>query len=790
MKVLLSWLREFCPVEQDAEDLAELLTKMGAKVEGLARPWDGLEGVVVARVLEVRDHPDSSKLCLARVDSGSGEREVVVGVRNITPGDLVPLAAPGARVPALPEPLRAREIRGVRSEGMVCSAHELGVSADHSAILILPPDTPLGADVKAEFGLDDVVFDIEVTPNRPDWLSVRGVAREAAVATGVPLRVRQPVLTEAGEAAADVATIDILDPERCPRYLARLIRGVTVGSSPVQAQARLFASGMRPISNVVDATNYVLLELGHPLHPFDLELLEGRGVIVRRAHQGERLVTLDDVERFLTEDDLVIGDRARAVAIAGVMGSFVAEVSDATRDVLLESAYFEPIGVLRTARRLALKSEASTRFERGADPEAVGQSADRAAELIVAWSGGSLLTGVAEAGKETDRRRLRVRPPRASHLIGYPVSTEDVLDVFGRLEMNASPADGAVEVEIPGYRVDLEREVDLVEEIVRVQGYERVGSEIPAVRQPGGVPETFVLRRRIRDVLVRAGLREIQSYSFSSEADVRLVGEERPVAVANPLAADDAFLRPSLVPGLLRAVGRNVAHGVRGAALFEVGMVFRMGDPVEERERVAVAMAGPASTAFGGERGAFDFFSAKGVVEALLDGLSVLEWGLEARSQPHLHPARSASVIVNDRPAGSLGELHPSLAERLDLPARTAVAEIDVETIRWGSGGGFTYREVPRFPPVRRDLAFVVDSSVPADAIRQEIVASAADLVGSVVLFDVFTGSPVPEGKKSLAYSVDFRAPDRTLTDHEADGAVHRIVGRLAARFGAELRTG
>jgi phenylalanyl-tRNA synthetase beta chain len=547
---------------------------------------------------------------------------------------------------------------------------------------------------------------------------------------------------------------------------------------------------MRPISNVVDATNYTLLERGQPLHPFDLELLEGRGIIVRRAQEGEHLVTLDGVERALTEEDLVIGDRTRSVAIAGVMGSSIAEVSESTRDVLLESAYFEPIGILRTARRLGLKSEASIRFERGADPEAVPGSADRAAELMVAWSGGTVLPGVAEAGKETDRRRLRVRPTRASGLIGYPVSEADTREVFGRLGMTVSAADGAVEVEIPGYRVDLAREVDLVEEIVRVQGYERVGSEVPGVQQPGGVPETFTRRRRIRNVLVRAGLREIQSYSFASDADVRLMGDDRQVRVANPLSADEAFLRTSLVPGLLRALGRNVARGARGASLFEVGTVFRRGDPVEERERVAMAMAGPVSTAFGGESGMFDFFSAKGTVEALFDGLSVLEWRLEGHDRPHLHPARSAAVVVGDRAAGYLGELHPGLAERLDLPPRTAVAELDVVAVQSGSTRGFTLREVPRFPPVRRDLAFVVDSDVPSEAVRGEIEKAGGDLVGSVVLFDLFTGPPVPEGRKSLAFSVDFRALDRTLTDQEADGAVQRIVERLGSRFGAELRTG
>jgi phenylalanyl-tRNA synthetase beta chain len=790
MRVLLSWLREFCPVELEAEQLADVLTMKGAKVEALTRPWEGLEGVVVARVLEVRDHPRSKKLCIARVDSGSVERELVVGVRNMVEGDLVALAAPGARVPILPEPLSAREIRGIRSDGMLCSARELGISADHAAILVLPADLRVGADVKSALGLDDVVLDIEVTPNRPDFLSVLGVAREAAAATGVPLRVHRPILEEVEERAEDAATVDILDLERCPRYLARLISGVTVGPSPIQAQARLFASGMRPLSNVVDATNYALLERGHPLHPFDLDLLHGQGIVVRLAESGERLVTLDDVERVLEDEDLVIGDRARAVAIAGVMGSAVAEVSESTRDVLLESAYFERVGILRTARRLRLSTEASTRFERGADPEAVPTSADRAAELVVAWSGGSVLGGAAEAGKDPDRRRLRVRPERAAWLIGYPVTLAEAKGVFDRLGMESVATEGALEVEIPGYRVDLDREVDLVEEIVRVQGYDRLESELPGIRQPGAVPDSFAFRRRIREILVRTGLREIQSYSFASRQDLELAVDGEAVMVANPLAADDAFLRVSLIPGLLRAMGRNIAHGVRGALLFEVGTVFRKADPVEETERVAWVMAGPASPGFGGEREPLDFFSAKGAVEALFDGLSIARWTLEGETKSFLHPARSTSVAVSGKRAGFLGELHPAVAARLDLPPRTAVAELDVAALRSGAEATVDYREVPRFPPVHRDLAFVVDPATPAGAVREEILSAAGGVADSVVLFDLFTGGSIPEGRKSLAFSVDFRAPDRTLTDEEADEAVGRIVERLAARFGAELRTG
>jgi phenylalanyl-tRNA synthetase beta chain len=791
MKVVLSWLREMCPTDLSAEELADRLTPQGVKVEAIVRPWDRLKGVVVARVLEVRDHPNSDKLCLARVDHGSGQREVVVGVRNMKAGDLAPLAGPGATVPALDQPLEARKIRGVVSEGMLCSPWELGLSTAHTGILILPKDAPLGADFKQAFELDDAVLDIEVKSNRPDLLSVAGVAREAAAATGVPFGYPDSAIPEGDEKAADVASVEIRDLERCPRYLSRIIRTLRIDSSPVQVQARLTASGMRPISNVVDATNYVMLELGQPLHPFDLAYLEGPGIVVRRAGDGERLTTLDDVERVLSADDLLIADLGRAVAIAGVMGSAVAEVSEDTTDVLLESAYFERHGVARTSHRMGLETEASRRFERGTNPEGVPRAADRAARLMHDWAGGSVLAGVVEAGDAPPRRRLTVRPERASLLLGLPVTRDEVHHALERLSMTASDGDGAVEVEIPPYRPDLEREEDLIEEVARIQGYDRIVSTLPGVRQTGGFQPSYAFRRRARDALVRAGLREAVSLSFASEDDLKLMGHavDEAVRVANPLAAEEEFLRTSLLPGLLRAVQYNRSRQVRGVALFEVGRTFARGQPVEERDRLAVAFSGQASEGYPEPPRSFDLLDAKGSLETLLELLAVEEWSLGDALPSPFHPARSAVVLIGQRRVGVIGEIHPAVAAQWDLPARTAVAELDAGVLAEYVSRRVAYAEIPRFPPIHRDLAFTVPEGTPVGAMRAAIVELGEGLVERVVLFDVFAGPPVPEGKKSVAFSLDLRASERTLTDEEAETAVRAIAAGLRGRFGAELRT-
>jgi phenylalanyl-tRNA synthetase beta chain len=790
VRVPLSWLREYCAVRSSAEDLAEAMTMHGLPVDRIVHPWDGLAGVRVARVLEVADHPQADRLVRAVVDDGGSQREVVVGVRNMVAGDLVPYAPPGATLPGVVGTMERREIRGVASEGMLCSPKELGISADHMAILVLPDELEPGADLVEALGLDEAVLDIEVLANRADLMSMVGVAREIAAMTGEELRPPDPSVPESIERAAGVATVEVADGDRCPRYLARLIREVSIGPSPLDAQVRLAAAGMRPLSNVVDATNYAMLELGQPLHPFDLHRLAGPGIVVRRATAGERLQTLDGVDRDLTDEDLLIADRERPVAIAGVIGGGGSEVSADTVDVLLEAAAFEATGIFRTSRRLGLRTEASVRFERGVDPEGVDPAAARAAALIAAWSGGRVLSGTVDVGAPPPRRTVSVRPERASLLLGVPVTASVVRESLGRLRIPATDEDGEVAAEIPSHRIDLEREVDLIEEIGRVTGYERVPSTLPGIRQAGGRTAAQRIRRRVRDLLAGAGLFEAMSYSFASASDAGLTGGD-PVGIANPISEEDAFLRSSLLPGLLRAARRNVSHRRTSVRLFDVGAVFAAaeGQPLEE-ERMAAVLTGPPAEGWPADRREQDFLDAKGLLEHLAWGLRVKGWTLGEAATGPWHPGRSAAVLVAGEPVGVVGELRSGVADSFDLPGRVAALEIRLGELVAAAGGEVRYREVSRFPPVRRDVAFVVDRGVAAGSVRDALVRAGGELLDRAMLFDVFEGPPLPQEKKSLAFALDLRAPDRTLTDDEADRVVGAVADRLRDGFGAELRAG
>ncbi len=788
MRIVDGWLREFCPTDLGVEELADLLTSRGAEVERIERPWARLAGVVVAAVLEVRDHPNSDKLCLARVSTGGGEREVVVGVRNMRPGDLVPLAGPGASVPALPEPLTAREIRGVVSEGMLCSPMELGIAPTHEGILILPADLEPGEDLKAALGLDLAVFDIEVTPNRPDFLSVIGVAREVAAATGVPYAPPSIGLEEVAERADSLATVEVIDPERCPRYLVRILRDVRHAVSPLHVQARLTAAGMRPISAAVDATNYAMLEVGQPLHAFDMALLKGPGIVVRLAQEGERLVTLDEVERDFTPDDLLICDLERPVAVGGVMGGALAEISDATTEILLEAATFERGGVQRTRRRIDLSTEASMRFERGVDPEAAAVGADRACRLLAEWTGARVLAGSIEVGGAPPRRHVSMRAARASAVIGYPVGVADAAGVFDRLQMRSEIDGDTVTVEVPGYRVDIEREVDLIEEVVRIQGYDRVGSTLPAILQPGGVPPDYAFRERVRRAMMRAGLREIWSFPFSSDADLELTGDHDAIRIMNPIQAEEGWLRTRLMPGLLRTLQRNASRQVRSTGLFEVGTVFRsVGGAPDERPKVAFAMTGEAEHGWTGVRG-YDVFDAKGVVGSLMAELGVA-WTVGQPLGPPFHGGRSAAVLVGGAQVGVLGEIHPRVATRLDIAGRIAVGELELEALMRSVADRVVAVDVPRFPPVRRDLSFVVDAAVPAGDVMSAIETAGGESLAASQLFDVFEGPPLPEGKKGLTFSIDLRDPDGTMAGEHANEIVERIALRIGDQLGGKLRT-
>jgi phenylalanyl-tRNA synthetase beta chain len=791
MFVPLSWLREFAPTDLDAEALAELLIPRGVLIETIERPWSGLDGVVVAQIVEVRDHPNSDKLCVARIKHAGGETELVVGVRNMREGDLVPWAPPGSRVPALEEPLAVKPVRGVDSPGMLCSPRELAISQDHGGILLLDAaEFAIGDDVKTVLGLDDAVFDIEIEPNRPDLLSVFGVAREVAAATGVPLAPPDVEVIEATEATTEVVSVRIDDRGACPRYVARAIRRVEHRSSPLRAQARLSACGVRPIDAVVDATNYTMLEVGQPVHAFDMQRLAGPGIVVRTATDGERLTTLDDVERTLTSEDLLICDLERPVAIAGVMGGQTSEVSAETSDVLLESASFTRGGVLLTARRLDLHTEASHRFERGVDPEGCDDAAARCAGLIARWAGGVILRGAAVDGETPPRRWVAMRPSRASALLGYEVPTAAAVRVFDVLGLATREDGERIEVEVPGYRPDIEREVDLIEEVVRIQGYDQVGTTLPRAPHAGGLPDGYAFADRVKEVLSRAGLHEIRPAPFASDADLDLFGDRDAVVVANPLRAEEGYLRTRLTPGLLHATALNQARGVQAVRLFEVGTTFRVADPFIEVGKAGFAISGPSSDGWWADRRELDVLDAKGILEMWMGALGIEAWSLGEPPEGPFHPGRSASVMIGDAPAGVLGEIHPRVASSLEITGRVAVCVLGLASLARAARGAFDLRESPRFPPVRRDLAFLVPDLTPAGAVHAVLREAGGSLLGASTLFDVYVGERVPPGTKSLAFSLEFRAPDRTLTDEEAQVAVDRIVERLAAEVDARLRTG
>jgi phenylalanyl-tRNA synthetase beta chain len=783
MRVPLSWLRELTPVEASADELAERMPILGLQVEEVVRAGAELSGVVVARVLAVEELPGAERLSLARVDAGDGPREVLVGVRNMRPGDLVPYAPPGARLPGGVE-IRRREMLGRVSDGMLCSPRELGISDDHAGIMILGDDLKPGEDLRDALGLDEEILEIDVTPNRPDCLSIVGVAREVAALYRLPLAVPEPTLREEGPPIEALASVAVHDRRGCPRYLARAIVGVRVGPSPWWMRRRLLACGLRPISGPVDVTNYVLLERGHPLHAFDLARLAGRRIVVRRPRRGERTITtLDGVERGLEPEDVLICDAERPVAVAGIMGGAETEVGEGTTEILLEAAHFDPTRILRTARRMGLRTEASVRFERGADPEAVPAAAARAAALIAEVAGGVVARGALDLRARTRAPRpIRLRPTRVRALLGAPIDAERMAEGLRALGCRVEERPGALRVTPPSFRPDLRIEEDLVEEVARLHGYDRIPLALPATGQVGGETREQALRRLVRRALLGAGLSEAQTLSLIPPGlpDRLGLGPDHPwrrtLRLANPLSEEESALRPSLLPGLLLAAARNVARRTTTVMLFEVGTVFEpsAGELPVETRRVAWVLTGPAPLSWH-ERRSLDVFDAKAVLERLAGALGVA--GVSVRPEPldGLHPGRAGRVLLDGRPVGILGELHPRAARALDLVDGVACGEVDLAPLlaaaREAAPG-----ELPRFPAVVRDLALLVPTDTPAAEVERAIRRAAGPLLEGLAIFDVYPGDRIGRpGEVSLAYTLSFRHPARTLTDDEVSGVMASV---------------
>jgi phenylalanyl-tRNA synthetase beta chain len=794
MRVPLSWLAEYVDLPEDPSTLADGLTSLGLKVDAIHRPAGDVRGVVVGEVLAIRAHPRAEKLIIVDVTTGDGERSIVCGAQNFNVGDRVPVAVVGARLPQGGQVDR-KEIRGEISEGMLCSPWELGISDDHSGIMVLAPATRLGADVSDVLGLREVVLDLEITPNRPDAMSLVGVAREVAALNRSQVRVPQASLEEKGPAIGELAKVEVEDLTGCRRYLARAISGVRPGPSPEWVQRRLSAAGIRPISNIVDATNYALLVLGHPMHAFDLDRLEGRRVVVRRARREERLKTIDGEDRALDLEDLLICDAVRPIGLAGVMGGADSEISDTTERVLLESAYFDPKSILRTSKRHGLRTESSARFERGADPNAIPFAADFATGLILEWAGGEVASGVIDHYPDPiEPKALSLTQNRLNLVLGTNLSVDEASQALARVGLDPTPEDGRIQTKVPTRRPDIGAEEDLIEEVARVVGYEKIPATLPSGRHRVGVlTREQRLIREIRAILTGAGVYEAQTSSLLGPGDLERAGypagRTDAIPLANPLAQEESLLRPTLLPGLVAAVARNVSRRVITVRLFEIGRCFLPSQDVLPIEplRLALALHGQVEQEWymGGRE--LDLFDLKGILEVLLDDLRIAGV-FEPHATAPFHPARASALKVNEEIVGALGELAPHAQERYDLPNRVLLAELDLAPLLSLSRPPEGLSELPRFPAVLLDLAVAVPEEVPAGALLETAYEAVGEILEEARIFDVYRGEQVGEGWKSIALSLSFRKPDRTLTTEEALAARRAIAEALARAHGGRIR--
>ncbi|MFN8217251.1 MAG: phenylalanine--tRNA ligase subunit beta [Solirubrobacterales bacterium] len=829
MRVPYTWLREYCDPGLAVEELADRLVMTGTEVERIdvAGP-PRAEGFVVGKVLAAEQHPDADRLRVCRVDDGEGERTIVCGAPNVAAGQTVAVALPGARMPG-GEKLRKAKLRGVASEGMILAADELGVGEDHEGTLVLDDGLAAGTPLAEVIPLAEPVLEIEVTPNRSDCFGVHGVAREVHAITGAPLAA-DPWAEDAAAAGegevGDYASVAVDVPELCPRFTARVFTDVTIGPSPLWLAARLAAAGQRPINNVVDITNYVMLLTAQPLHAFDLDQVPGGALYVRTARAGERMRTLDDVERELDTETVLVCDRDGPTGIAGIMGGQVSEVSAQTTRVLLEVANWNGTNILRTSRMLGLRSEASSRFEKQLHPDLCLRAQAVAAKLMVELCGAKLVPGTIDvAAAIPPPPRLTLRGARVGGLLGMEISQDDQAAYLERLGFGVERAGADLEVTVPPDRhYDVTREVDLIEEVGRVHGIdEHLPTTLPGVAgQVGGLSREQRLRRRIEDGLRDLGFDQVVGWSFThpgEPARLRIGFDDlrsSAVLLANPLSEDQSAMRTMVLGSLLDVASRNHARGADRLALFEAGSVYLMEEPpaaTEVDEDTLARLAGPLAGDFPGERaapvfephriaalasgplaarswrgggGEYEFFALKGVLEALAGQLGA-PIAFEPAAEPFLHPGRSAAVELGGVAAGWLGELHPLVCREWDLDAAVGFEIDTAPLLAAASAGEEAYEDVTSFPAVYQDLAVVVPAAVAATEVRAAVLSGGGELLRAAEVFDLFAGEQLGEGRVSLALGLEFRAPDRTLTDEEV-AAAREAIRRELEQIGGTLR--
>jgi phenylalanyl-tRNA synthetase beta chain len=804
MRVPLSWLHEYVKPDLHASALAERLALTGTEVERVVHHGvPSVEHFTVGKVLSAEQHPDADRLRVCMVDLGGEEpSQIVCGAPNVAAGQTVAVAQPGAMLPDGTR-LRKAKLRGVESFGMILSEPELEIGVERAGIMVLPEGLAAGTPLADVLAIATDVLELEITPNRPDCLGVYGVAREVHAATGAPL-APAPWHADLGTSEKLDGVEVVVETERCKRFTARVFEDVTVGPSPAWLKARLMAAGQRPISNVVDITNYAMLLTGQPLHAFDLDRVAGARLTVRDGREGDELETLDGETRKLDPDMVVICDDDGPTSLAGVMGGARSEVHDGTTRVLLESATWDGPNIQRTSTRLGLRSEASGRFEKGLAPEQAIDALAVATQLIVELCDARLAVGTLDvdppAGRDASNAVIRLRDARVSGLLGAPIKRSRSAEILSTLGFGVADADDGVDVTVPPFRRnDVTREADVIEEVARIDGVDKLPATLPASGHAvGRLTPAQRLKRLASDTLAGAGLHEAIDWSWSAPelADrLRLPAEDpgrQALAVENPMSAEHALMRTTLLGGLLDVARRNVTHGMPDVAIFESGAVYRprAGEQLPaEPHTVGVLLTGAARAASWREPAppAADFFAAKGVLARLLDTLRV-EWTVVEGGQPFLHPGRAAAVIVDGSRIGWLGELHPAIAAEWEIPTAVAAFELDLDAAIAAVPGPVRYADYTSFPEVRQDLAVVVPQTVASAEVVAAVRAAGGPLLAAVDVFDVYRGAQIGDDEVSLALRLAFRSPERTLTDDEVAERRAAIEAALAEQVGGRIR--
>ena len=798
MKVSYNWLQDYVDFDYSPEELARELTMAGLEVDKIEYQGAEIKDIIVGQVKTIQDHQNADKLSVCDVDVGSDTKQIVCGADNMSVGDKVPVAPVGTEIPEGMK-IEATELRGVESNGMMCSTEELNLPNDGvDGLYILPKDATVGKKLVEELNLDDVILEIDLTPNYAHCLSMVGVAREVAAITNNEVQYPNPRVEEIPEKIKDWINIEIKAEDLCSRYAGRVITNVEVKESPNWLKQKLEKAGIRPVNNVVDVTNFVLMELGLPLHPFDYNQLEEQKIVVRRPKPGEKLVTLDDEERDLNDDMLLIADANKPVCIAGVMGGANSEVTAETNTVFLEGANFDRVSVRKTAQQLGIHSEASHRFERGVDINAVELALDRAAELIAEVGSGAVIGGINDVYPESEEKQeIKLRPARVRKVLGLDLAKINIKTLLERLHFTVEDKGKNLLVKVPSYRIDVTQEVDLIEEVARIYGYDNVNPETLETNMARG-KKTWKqkVEDETRTLLSDLGLYEAQNYSFihpSAFDRLRLDEDSQlreAVKLSNPISEEHTILRTTLVPSILKNLAVNNNRNLEEIKLFELGKVYQAVEDKKLPEENLKLAAAVASNDFPDywQVGAPGFFYLKGTLEDYFSRLGVNKVEFSTAEVSYLHPGRTAEVKIAGEKIGYLGELHPNIQEDYELEERATICELEFTPIMEAATFDRNYEQIPKYPPLQRDIALVASKEISNRKIKEVINKVGGNIIETIELFDVYEGEQIPDGYRSLAYSLDYRTPDRTLTDEEVNKVQAEIETELDEKLDVKIR--